>query len=143
MLTPEITFDGSTSISFYTKAANAGWEDGLEVRVSSAGASTNLGSTATDVGDFTTLLLQVNPGLDGNYPAGWTQFTLTNADGIPSSGSGRIAFRYYVTSGGPSGSNSDIIGIDSVSITAAAVAGGLPSTESNTDPVNPAQSNAR
>ena len=31
---------------------------------------------------------------------------------MPTSGTGRIAFRYFVTNGGPAGSNSDIIGID-------------------------------
>jgi subtilisin family serine protease len=125
MLTPEITFDANTSLSFYTRApVGSTFPDRLEVRVSSSGAGTNVGTLATDVGDFTTLLLTVNPTLAvGGYPTGWTQFTLTNADGIPVTGSGRVAFRYFVTNGGPAGSNSDIIGIDTVSITAAAVDG--------------------
>lgn len=144
MLTPEITFDGSTSISFYTRGADSSFPDRMEVRVSSSGAGTNVGSTATDVGDFTTLLLEVNPGLSqGGYPTEWTQFTLTNADGIPTSGSGRIAFRYFVTNGGPSGSNSDIIGFDTVSITAAAVAGLPPSTEGEVESFDSAQNSAR
>jgi len=55
------------------------------------------------------------------YPGTWAQFTLTNAGGLPSSGQGRIAFRYFVEDGGPSGANSSYIGIDTVSITAGAV----------------------
>jgi len=44
-----------------------------------------------------------------------------NASGIPASGSGRIAFRYFVTDAGTSGDNSDYIGIDTVSIQASSV----------------------
>jgi hypothetical protein len=41
-------------------------------------ASTNVGSTATGVGDFTTLLLDINPNYTTNcYPDVWTQFTVT------------------------------------------------------------------
>ncbi len=128
MLTPVITFDSSTSLSFYTRGAASAFPDRLEVRVSNTGASTNVGSGAAAVGDFTTLLLTVNPTLvpgtgAGGYPANWTQFTVNNASGIPTSGSGRVAFRYYVTDAGPSGSNSDIIGFDTVQINAAGVAG--------------------
>lgn len=144
MLTPEITFDANTSLSFYTRApASSNFPDRLEVRVSNSGASTNVGALATDVGDFTTVLLTVNPGLAvGGYPNAWTQFTLDNADGIPVTGTGRIAFRYFVTNGGPSGSNSDIIGIDTVSITAAAV-DGLTTDQPNAVPADSMQSSAR
>jgi subtilisin family serine protease len=123
MLTPEIEFNDSTTLSFYTRApVDSNFPDRLEVRVSSTGAGTNVGAGAEDVGDFTTLLLEINPAQTiGGYPETWTQFTLTNADGIPATGSGRIAFRYFVTNAGPLGDNADIIGIDTVSISAAAV----------------------
>jgi hypothetical protein len=85
----------------------------LEVRLSTNGASTNVGTGAA-VGDFTTLLLSINPTLTTTgYPTSWTQFTVT-ISGLPAPTSGRIAFRYYVTSGGPTGTNSDYIGIDNV-----------------------------
>src|SRR5205085_6656010 len=76
------------------------------------GASSNVGTTATDVGDFTTLLLDINPTytLTG-YPNVWTQFTVT-VSGVPSLTTGRLAFRYFVENGGPTGANSDYIGID-------------------------------
>ena len=52
--------------------------DRLQVRMSTNGASTNVGSTATGVGDFTTLLLDINPNYTTNcYPNVWTQFTVT------------------------------------------------------------------
>src|SRR5205085_11413703 len=66
----------------------------------------------TDVGDFTTLLLDINPTLvTGVYPTVYTQFTVT-ITGVPALTTGRLAFRYFVTNGGPSGANSDIISID-------------------------------
>jgi hypothetical protein len=78
------------------------------------GASTDVGTTETSVGDFTTLLLDINPTytLTG-YPSDWTQFTLTlSGIGVPTTG--RLAFRYFVENGGPDGVNSSYIGIDTV-----------------------------
>jgi len=127
LLTPELDFGGSSSFTFWTRTVGAGqiYPDRLEVRLSTSGASTNVGVGAAAVGDFTTLLLSVNPNLStSNYPAGypfgWTQFTLTNASGLPRSGTGRIAFRYYVTNAGLNGTNADYIGIDTVAFAAGA-----------------------
>ncbi len=124
MLTPEITLTNGDTIAFWTRTATGStWADRLQVRLSTAGSSTNVGTSATDVGDFTTLLLDINPTLIGNgYPDSWTQFSATLA-GIPSGATGRIAFRYFVTDGGASGNNSNYIGIDTVQYTAAAPAG--------------------
>lgn len=66
------------------------------------------------MGDFTTLLLSINPTLLTNeYPEAWTQYTVT-ISGLPAPTSGRIAFRYFVTNGGSAGDNSNYIGIDNV-----------------------------
>ena len=82
--------------------------DRLEVRMSTSGASTNVGATNTSVGDFTNLLLTVNPTLittgAGSYPNTWTQFTAT-VSGVTGTVTGRFAFRYFVTSGGPGGAS--------------------------------------
>ncbi len=75
-------------------------------------ASTNVGTTATDVGDFTTLLLDIDPNyVATSYPDVWTQYTLTIA-GLSGPTSGRLAFRYFVEDGGLNGNNSDYMGID-------------------------------
>jgi hypothetical protein len=69
------------------------------------------------VGDFSTLLLSVNPNLAtgiANYPNTWTQYTAT-VSGLAGPTSGRFAFRYHVTNGGPNGANSNYIGIDTLS----------------------------
>jgi hypothetical protein len=58
------------------------------------------------------------------YPTTFTQFVGT-ISGLPSRTLGRFAFRYYVTNGGPSGANSDIISIDDVQFPLAPTAAGV------------------
>jgi hypothetical protein len=122
MLTPETALANGNTISFWTRVpAASSWPDRLEVRLSTNGASQDVGTTATSVGDFTTLLLSVNAGLTvGGYPEVWTQFTATISD-LAAPTTGRIAFRYFVTGGGPSGNNSNYIGIDSFEYTGSTV----------------------
>ncbi|MBA3469607.1 MAG: choice-of-anchor J domain-containing protein, partial [Herpetosiphonaceae bacterium] len=55
----------------------------------------------------------------GVYPQVWTEFTAT-ISGLGAPTTGRIAFRYFVTSGGPQGANSSYIGIDDARYCAAA-----------------------
>jgi hypothetical protein len=84
--------------------------------LSANGTSTNVGSGSA-VGDFSTLLLSINPALVQNiYPTSWTLYTVT-VSGLSAPVSGRFAFRYFVTDGGNSGTNSDFIGIDQVRYT--------------------------
>ncbi len=113
LLTPEITLKNGDKISFYTRVpTNAAYPDRLEVRLSTSGASTDVGTTETSVGVFTTLLQSINPNLDvGGYPDTWTLYTIT-VSGVPTPTNGRFGFRYFVTDGGASGTNSDYIGID-------------------------------
>ncbi|TVQ28962.1 MAG: hypothetical protein EA370_15885, partial [Wenzhouxiangella sp.] len=121
LLTPEITFRNGDSFSFWTSTGSGStWPDRLEVRWSGNGSSVDVGATATSVGDFDTLLLSVNPGLTvGGYPEAWTQYTV-EISGLTGPTNGRLAFRYFVTNGGPSGSNSNYIGIDTFEYTSAA-----------------------
>jgi hypothetical protein len=118
LMTPEIVLRNGTELRFWTRIpAGSTWPDRLEVRLSTAGPSTNVGATATSVGDFGTVLASVNPDLVvGGFPEVWTEFVLT-ISGLPASTSGRIGFRYFVTSAGPTGANSNFIGIDSFSVT--------------------------
>ena len=99
--------------TFWTRTTTGTFPDRLQVRQSTNGASVNVGTTESSVGDFSTLLLDINPNLTSTgYPTAWTQYTLTMS-GLPAAGiSGRLAFRYYVTGAGPAGANSDFIGID-------------------------------
>jgi len=121
LISPNRTFKNGDTISFYTRTVDApAFPDRLQVRLSQSGASTNVGTLATDVGDFSTLLLDINPALTvAGYPNTWTLYTVT-LSGLPGSTPGRIAFRYFVANGGPSGANSDYIGIDTFTYTVAA-----------------------
>jgi subtilase family serine protease len=122
LLTPNITFNNGDVIKFWTRSpANNPFPDRLEVRLSTVGASTNVGTGSAAVGDFTTLLRSINPALTvGGYPEVWTEFTIT-LSGLAGPTSGRIGFRYFVTMGGPTGDNSNYIGIDNFSYAPATV----------------------
>jgi hypothetical protein len=112
LITPTLNLSNGDVISFYTRSTGGIYPDNLQVRMSTNGSSTNVGATNTSVGDFSNLLLEVNPALTAaGYPSTWTQYTIT-VSGLAAPTSGRIAFRYYVPNGGPNGNNSDFIGID-------------------------------
>jgi hypothetical protein len=121
LFTPARTFSNGDVISFYTRTAdntpNPTYPDRLEVRLSTAGNGLDVGNTETSVGTYTTLLLTINEQLTTiGYPKVWTQYTIT-ISGLQGPTTGRIAFRYFVTNGGPNGANSDYIGIDTYSYT--------------------------
>lgn len=130
LITPVMQFGNGAELRFWARAAASGsqFPDRLEIRTSTGGSSN--GGTATSTGDFTNLIGTINPNLQavagtcvapagapnsGGFPEAWCEYLLTNADGIPTTGTGRIAFRYHVTNGGPSGANSNYVGIDTFS----------------------------
>lgn len=118
LLTPEVELNEGATISFWTRTGDgSSWPDRLEVRMSTSGASTDVGTGATDVGDFSELLLSINENLTvGGYPEAWTEYTI-EVQGVPSGTTGRIGLRYFVTDAGPDGTNSNYIGIDTFSFT--------------------------
>ena len=116
LITPTLTsLQDGVVLTFYTRTeASAPAADRLEVRLSTNGSSANVGATDASVGDFTTLLLTVNPTLTpAGYPATWTLFTATLSGIGAGPVTGRIAFRHVVPN---SASNADVVGIDSVNI---------------------------
>lgn len=119
LFTPTITVKNGDQITFYTRtndpSANGGvtYPDRLQVRLSTSGTSVNAGATNTSVGDFTNLLLEVNPNLTvTGYPFVWTKYTAT-VTGVPSPLQGRVAFRYFVTNNA-NGDFADYIGLDNI-----------------------------
>lgn len=125
---PNVTLKNGDIFTFYTRTVTApAFPDRLQVRMSTNGASVNAGASATSVGDFTTLLLDINPTYStSGYPNVWTQYTIT-ISGLGGPTSGRLAFRYFVEDGGPAGNNSDYMGIDdAVYTTFAAACSGTP-----------------
>jgi hypothetical protein len=142
LVSPRVNFGTGAQLSFYFRSANDGktnFPDRIQVRLSTAAdtGTPDVGTAVTDVGTFTTVLADINPTLAQAFvtcPAGgfvlgapnsvingtvdgvWCQVTINNAAGIPTSGSGRIAFRHFIqASAGPSGTNSNFVGIDTFS----------------------------
>ena len=116
---PEIMFNNGDKIKFGTRIATGGgtYPDRLELRLSTNGSSVNAGTTATSVGDFSTVLLSINPDLTATgYPEVFTEYTAT-ISGLGAPVNGRVAFRYFVTNGGPAGDNSNILSVDTFSYT--------------------------
>lgn len=116
LISPTFTlFDGET-LSFFARGEAAGIADRLEVRFSRAGDSTDVGTSADSVGDFTSVLTTINADLDPfGFPSDWTMFNvvfsgITDPQGVL----GRFAFRYTVPD---TSINGNFIGIDSLTLT--------------------------
>ena len=62
LLTPEVTLQNGLRFSFFTASTQFA-PDRLEVRYSTNGTSSNVGSTDTSFGDFSNLLLAIDPDL--------------------------------------------------------------------------------
>ncbi len=111
LMTPVFDLSVPNRITFWTRTETGSiFPDSLEVRLSTNGASSFVGSTSSSVGDFTSLLLSINPTLSvGGYPEGWTQYQI-DLSAAGSGTNGRVGFRYLVTD---TSVNGDYIGIDS------------------------------
>ena len=116
LISPTLTFHNTDVISFWARTeSGSAFPDRLELRLSLNGPSSNVGATDASVGDFSTLLLSVNPALaPGGFPENWALFQAT-ISGLGGATDGRFAFRYNVAD---TSVNGDYIGIDSVRVTA-------------------------
>lgn len=120
LITPPLSMKNGDVISFWTRTkSTVNFPDRMQVWLNPSNDGTNVGRTASETGDYTKLLFDINPTLaTGTYPNGypttWTKFEaeisgLANGDTPKKL---RVGFRYYVKDGGPGGSVSDEIGID-------------------------------
>lgn len=119
LIAPVVSLGEGFTVTFYTRTeAMSPIPDRLQVRLSTNGASTNVGAGAAAVGDFSTLLLDINSTYAaGGYPEGWTVQTIT-LSGLGGATSGRIAFRYLIDD---VNINGNYIGVDTFSVQDAAV----------------------
>jgi len=140
LISPVVQFGNGSQLRFWARVPTpVNFADRLEIRASTGG--TNTGGTNTSTGDFSILLGTINPSLvtgsgacaspaaapgAGAFPDAWCEFLITNTQGIPATGSGRIAFRYFVTDGGPDGANSSYVGIDTFSFVEGVAGGTAP-----------------
>lgn len=140
VVTPRLNFAPNGRVEFFMRTGTASaFPDRVQIRVSTAAdtGTPDTGTTSDSVGTFTTLLADINPTLLTTDPAGcpagvvistpgqtvtgfpntnWCRFQINASAGLPATGSGRIAFRYFVPNGGPAGANSNFIGIDSLTL---------------------------
>lgn len=100
LITPELSLNGATVLSFYTRhAADAGFDDRLEV-LFSPGAG-------TDASGFSVLTTIGRP---NEYTAEWELYNLN----VDAGGTGRFAFHYFGDA-----ANLNYVGLDSVSVVTA------------------------
>ncbi|HLA55138.1 MAG TPA: choice-of-anchor J domain-containing protein [Flavobacterium sp.] len=123
LISPVVNVQNGDVVTFYTRlgkysaTGTASYADNMQFRMSTNGATSALPSGGpAGLGDFTNLLVEINPALNlTSYPTVWTQYSYTVA-GLSVPTDVKFAFRYFVTNAGPNGSNSDIIGVDSFSV---------------------------
>jgi len=96
MLSPVLVVKNGDSISFYTRGDTTGiYTNRMQVLMDTL-ASTYIGHDLTSVGDYTSLLLDINPTqAPGGYPTAWKKYEYTFS-GFTGSKKIRIGFRHYV-----------------------------------------------
>ena len=128
LMSPPTNMKNGDVIEFYTRTiptdfngAGTDVAERLQVRLAPTKNSVDAGNTATSVGDYTTLLLDINPAYDINganaFPREWKKYSITIAGLPPTIQERRFAFRYFVEDGGSAGSRAFCAGIDNVTIT--------------------------
>ncbi|MGQ9805677.1 MAG: choice-of-anchor J domain-containing protein, partial [Chlorobiales bacterium] len=102
LVLPQLSVQTGDSLVFWSRSPDASpFPDSIRVMYSSAGDSIPEAATWVELGRFKV------------STSGWQRRSFR----APSSGSiGRFAIRYAVANGGPSGSNSDYIGIDALTV---------------------------
>jgi hypothetical protein len=120
LITPVLDFAVTNTLSFFTSTylGNTNFEL-LEARLSTSGLSIDVGNTVDSVGEFKTILQTIGSLTSpfNTYPGAlstsnsYQKFNLN----LPTSGSGRVAFRYVSNVDPTADSNANLIAIDSVS----------------------------
>lgn len=119
-ITPVITFQSGMGLQFYTRSAGGAGSaaDRLQVLYCLRGPGVSCKDPGTGSGSMQNynelMWINVNADPDG-YPTTWTSYIVGAGQGLPGSGSGRIAFRYYNLWQEPNDWGSTI-GIDSISV---------------------------
>ena len=130
LISPAVTIYDGAVFQFATRVPVQGTvnADGLQLRMSTINTNV-IPAGPTNVGSFTSLLLDINPNLTANtasvvsngsvngYPQSWTVYSV-QISGVTGTVTGRFAFRYNVSANaGPTGVNGNFLGIDAVRYT--------------------------
>jgi PEP-CTERM motif len=130
MILPTMTFQPDGSLTFFTISTGSDdFPDRLQVLLSLNGSSSNVGSagSTSNFGDFTNLLLDINPNYSTTYTPGtnngypnlgansaqkYVEYSVPNL-GQFAGDTGRIAFHYFLTDTSTQGSD---IAVDDISV---------------------------
>lgn len=126
LISPPMTIKTGDVISFYSRSlddANFVFAvaDRVQVRANFSGdGSSDVGTSATAVGKFTSLLLDINrdeiENFFGGYPETWTKSTITVSGLSAPVTNARFAFRYLRRAGGLyDGVSAGLVGVDQLS----------------------------
>jgi hypothetical protein len=112
MTTPVLDLGDVAEWSVWTRTVElSSWPDRAQLWVcpSTDCCGSLIGVGLEGTGDCTLMLEDINEAETlGGYPEAWQQFTHS----ITETGQGCLAFRYYIHDSGPSGANSNYIGVD-------------------------------
>lgn len=129
LITPPMTIKNGDVLTFYTRAMDDTQfpiytRDRMQVRGNFTDGTANVGTTASSVGSFTTVLLDINPNIVendlGGYPyTEWEEFSITFSGITGTVKNARLAFRYFMPDSGIEGGSSgaryaSLIGIDNL-----------------------------
>jgi hypothetical protein len=120
MISPSTVMKNGDKISFWTRTAlNSSFPDRMQFRLNLNNDDVDIQNRVfNSVGSFDKLIFDINPTYapasnPNTYPQKWTKYEHT-ISGLVAPVKCRFAFRYFVEQGGPSGANSNFIGIDDV-----------------------------
>jgi hypothetical protein len=124
LISPQLNIKNGDQIIFWARALNdlqyfIFTTDRMQVLMDTTGGVPDPGSTATSVGTFSNVLLDINDGYiendNGGFPIEWTKYIITVSGlGSPKTNA-RFAFRYLGTDAGINGPTyASVIGIDSL-----------------------------
>lgn len=107
LITPMLYVKNGNKISFYTRGSDGAYADRLQVRLN-WNASTEIGDTFNNTGDFKTTVIDINPTqATKGYPLTWKKYEYSFS-GLSKPANVRIGFRYFV----PTSAKAKGIGID-------------------------------
>lgn len=120
LISPQLVLNTGDSFTFYARQQNYlgpnnvnGYANALQARLSTSGASTDIGNTYGAVGDFSNLMVDINPTFNlTGMPDVWTQYNFTYTG---PAATGRVGFRFYTPDVDQFGS---YIGVDAFQTTA-------------------------
>ena len=93
--------------------------DRMQILLDTTGTPPDIGNSAVSTGNFSKLLLDINPSYvendNGGFPIQWTYYLITISGLSSPVKAARIAFRYLGTDAGVNGPNyASVVGIDSL-----------------------------